>query len=129
MTPRILLVEDDLRAAAATQRELARAGFTEVQTVAAHDPWEAAESAIGLYNMWGHDVVVTDGLNAYCARLVDYAMRADFGDRIIIYTGTPDRYEGRFPGVQVVSKPDGAALVAAVRAVLNKKGTKEVQDG
>lgn len=113
MTPRILIVEDDIRAAIATQQALARAGFLDVSTVCAHDPNSAAFQATHHILMVGAGVIITDGLMGHCRDVIGYLNTSS-----IIYTGTPDRYTGKFGAVPVVSKPDAAAMVAAVRRIL-----------
>lgn len=113
MTPRILIVEDDLRAAIATQQALARAGFTDVTTVCAHDPEDAADTGIEAIRATPFSVIIIDGLMGICESVIGY-----MGIPCIIYTGTPDRYTGKFGAVPVVSKPDAAAMVAAVRRIL-----------
>lgn len=112
MSHRILVVETDLHAAIATQRALALAGFVDVATVCAEEPYSAVLQAQH-QAQFSTGVIITDGLNNACVGLVGYR-----NTPTIIYTGAPVRYEGRFGAVPVISKPDAAAMVAAVRRIL-----------
>jgi len=111
----IVVVEDDRRTCAATVRSLFRVGLAMAGVVHA-EPYTAALEGIQMATApTPPAVVVVDGLEGYGRRVVE-ACQAE-GVPVVAYTGSPALFDGL--DVPVVVKPDAAALVAAVRAVLN----------
>lgn len=106
---KVLLVEDDPRAAVATLCGLHRAGLLEVVLVCSPDPGQAAADAVRLLVCCEFDAVVLDGLEGACRRVLRSPSCPDVA---VVHTGEPARY--RRCGAVVVPKPTVEGVVDAL---------------
>lgn len=106
---KVLLVEDDPRAAVATLRGLHRGGLLEVVLVCNPDAGQAAADAVRLLVCCEFDAVVLDGLDGLCRRVLRSPSCPDVA---VVHTGEPTRY--RRCGAVVVPKPTVDGVVAAL---------------
>lgn len=115
MSPRILIVEDDITAAATTQTALRQAGFMDITVMCHRWPERAASAAMDAQEARVFDVVVCDGLEGNWVGVQCTCRSESF----IIYTENPERYRAVTSHRPIIGKCDADQMVAAVRHMLN----------